>query len=191
MWQAIDSQILHGDNVGRSCCGTSTLRATTKDVQKSLVVVWDDNANAKGRSDKEERETDICDFERGLQVSPWKFDFSSKHREVFWSDHGECSAPEAAEKAFESTKRPCGDVFGEGTWSVPIPKLEPYVSQHSGSFRLRMAYSIGVFLWIAANHRNERERIHDQDEEDLPESKPEFGFTIPLDHEGINAADIH
>lgn len=129
------------------------------------------DADTESSQDEEERQT----VEHGIVGSgknlPWVFGFSRRHGDIIGTGNGEGCLDQALQKPEETTEVTLAIERIERPWVVPV------------------AEAVSVFERVATQHGNEGENDQADDEQDLPESGPKLGFTIPLDRKHVDQAE--
>lgn len=166
-----NTQVAHGDNVGRGGSGAGAFRRAGEDGQQGAIVVRDDDAHAQGAADKEEGEAGVGRLEGGLEICARQLRLARHHGDVFGPDNSKGSAPHGTKEAFESTEVAGRNVLGESTGILPITK------------------TVRVVFGVAADHGNECKGKDDTEEGNLSGGQPELGLSVPLDGKHVDGAE--
>lgn len=102
--QAVDPQVLHGNNVWRRRGGSATSHLTGEDLNEDGVGVGHNNTASKGATNEEYSETSIHGLESRLDVNAGTLGLSGNHGDVFRADNCEGCRPEAGEEALKSSQ---------------------------------------------------------------------------------------
>jgi hypothetical protein len=145
--QTVDVEVLHGDDVWG--CRSRAL-AGGEDRDKLGIIVGKNNTDTESSEDEEGAETEVDRLESVLDVDTGTLRFTRHHGDVLRSNDAEGCSPKSSEETLEFSK--VGIAF---TVRVEDTRILPVTE------------TVGIFLRVATNHRDEGEEVEDQDQEDL------------------------
>lgn len=171
--QPVDTEVLHGNNVGGRGTSATTRRLSTEDGCQSWIVVGNQDTNGESSHDEEDAETPVHSLEGSFNVYPWPSGFSSDHADVLGTDNREGCRPESCEETLEAAKRTGAQMLRKSTGLSPVPE------------------AISVSMRVPSTHCDECEGEQHHDQHDLAARQPELGFTVGLDREAVQQGIAH
>lgn len=81
--QAVDPEVLHGNDIRRCSTGTTASGLSSNDGRQGWVVVGDQNSDCQGSDDEKNTKSPVHGLEGSLNILPRTLCFSSDHANIF------------------------------------------------------------------------------------------------------------